>query len=194
MRFDGTLIKWDDSRGFGFIAAAQGGAEIFVHISAFARDGRRPSLGEKLSFEMEMTNDGKKRAVKVWRPDRTGARYAASSTPSAWRPRRKSKGTASTVIGVLLVAALAAYGYEQYARRVAAYRPTSPDRPAAAAPAPVAGPAQPNWRCDGRSYCSQMRSCAEAKFFLNNCPNTKMDGNHDGVPCEQQWCTGPAAQ
>lgn len=44
------------------------------------------------------------------------------------------------------------------------------------------------YACDGRTYCSQMRSCAEAKFFLNNCPGTKMDGNNDGVPCEQQWC------
>ena len=44
------------------------------------------------------------------------------------------------------------------------------------------------FRCDGRTYCSQMRSCAEAKFFLKNCPNVKMDGNHDGIPCERQWC------
>jgi hypothetical protein len=42
--------------------------------------------------------------------------------------------------------------------------------------------------CDGRTYCSQMHSCAEAKFFLKNCPNVKMDGNHDGIPCEKQWC------
>ena len=40
------------------------------------------------------------------------------------------------------------------------------------------------FRCDGRQYCSQMRSRAEAEFFLRNCPNTKMDGDRDGVPCE----------
>ena len=45
-----------------------------------------------------------------------------------------------------------------------------------------------NYRCDGRIHCSQMRSCDEAKFFLKNCPGVKMDGNHDGVPCEKQWC------
>jgi endonuclease YncB( thermonuclease family) len=44
-------------------------------------------------------------------------------------------------------------------------------------------------RCDGRQYCSQMTSCAEAKWFLKNCPGMKMDGNSDGVPCEKQWCT-----
>ena len=43
-------------------------------------------------------------------------------------------------------------------------------------------------RCDGRTYCSQMTSCAEATYFLRNCPDTKMDGNNDGIPCERQWC------
>ena len=47
----------------------------------------------------------------------------------------------------------------------------------------------PRFNCDGRTFCSQMTSCEEAKFFLNNCPNTKMDGNNDGVPCEEQWCS-----
>ena len=45
-----------------------------------------------------------------------------------------------------------------------------------------------NFTCDGREYCSQMTSCEEATYFIDNCPNTKMDGNHDGVPCEKQWC------
>lgn len=44
------------------------------------------------------------------------------------------------------------------------------------------------YSCDGRQYCSQMSSCEEATFFLENCPNTKMDGNYDGVPCERQHC------
>jgi len=44
------------------------------------------------------------------------------------------------------------------------------------------------YRCDGRTRCSQMTSCEEATFFLRNCPDTKMDGNGDGVPCERQWC------
>jgi hypothetical protein len=37
-----------------------------------------------------------------------------------------------------------------------------------------------------------MRSCEEATYFLRNCPNTKMDGDHDGVPCERQWCADGA--
>jgi len=40
------------------------------------------------------------------------------------------------------------------------------------------------FQCDGRMYCSQMTSRSEAEFFINNCPNTKMDGDYDGIPCE----------
>ncbi len=49
-------------------------------------------------------------------------------------------------------------------------------------------PAAPRFSCDSRKHCSQMTSCAEATYFTNNCPNTKMDGNNDGIPCEKQWC------
>ena len=42
--------------------------------------------------------------------------------------------------------------------------------------------------CDGRVHCSQMSSCAEATFFLQHCPGVKLDGDNDGVPCEQQFC------
>ncbi len=44
------------------------------------------------------------------------------------------------------------------------------------------------YRCDGRTHCSQMTSCAEATYFLKNCPGVKMDGDNDGIPCEEQWC------
>lgn len=44
------------------------------------------------------------------------------------------------------------------------------------------------FHCDGRTHCSEMTSCEEAMYFLRHCPGVKMDGNGDGVPCEQQWC------
>jgi Excalibur calcium-binding domain/Domain of unknown function (DUF4124) len=54
-------------------------------------------------------------------------------------------------------------------------------------PVPAAAPSI-KFRCDGRIHCSKMNSCAEAKFFLSNCPGVKMDGDGDGIPCEEQWC------
>lgn len=58
----------------------------------------------------------------------------------------------------------------------------APVSPLSSKPAVIA------FKCDGRKYCSQMTSCAEAKSFLQNCPGTEMDGDADGVPCESQWC------
>lgn len=55
-------------------------------------------------------------------------------------------------------------------------------------PVTAPAPAAPAFRCDGRTRCTQMRSCAEAHYFLANCPGVQMDGNRNGVPCEEQWC------
>lgn len=40
------------------------------------------------------------------------------------------------------------------------------------------------FQCDGRVYCGDMHSRAEAEFFVKHCPGAKMDGDNDGVPCE----------
>lgn len=46
------------------------------------------------------------------------------------------------------------------------------------------------FKCDGRQHCSQMKSYAEATYFIKYCPNTKMDGDNDGIPCERQFNNG----
>lgn len=38
--------------------------------------------------------------------------------------------------------------------------------------------------CGSKRYCREMSSCAEAKFYLNECGLTRLDGDEDGVPCE----------
>lgn len=71
------------------------------------------------------------------------------------------------------------------AQPIAQAAPVAPAK--TVAPAGPVSPATP-YRCDGRTHCSQMRSCSEAKYFLANCPGVKMDGDGDGIPCEKQWC------
>ena len=75
----------------------------------------------------------------------------------------------------------------------ASYQSGRSSRNVSTAPQPSPTPArQPQlastakFKYDGRQYCSQMSSCAEATYFLKNCPGVKMDGDNDGVPCEQQ--------
>lgn len=38
--------------------------------------------------------------------------------------------------------------------------------------------------CADSKYCKEMTSCAEAKFYLNECGESRLDRDHDGVPCE----------
>jgi hypothetical protein len=45
-----------------------------------------------------------------------------------------------------------------------------------------------NFSCTGKTTCSAMTSCAEAKYYLNKCPFQNIDGDSDGIPCEDQWC------
>jgi endonuclease YncB( thermonuclease family) len=39
--------------------------------------------------------------------------------------------------------------------------------------------------CGAKRYCGEMSSCGEAKFYLLRCGLSRLDGNHDGVPCEK---------
>ena len=52
---------------------------------------------------------------------------------------------------------------------------------------PSSAPASSRSYRDGRTRCSQMTSCEEGTFFIENCPSTEMDGDGDGIPCESQW-------
>ena len=193
MRLTGTLRTWHDDRGFGFIAPTQGGAELFVHISALPRDGARPTIGEKLTYEIGRGKDGKPQAVQVQRQAIGDWHKASHARPHERRPARTGLG--KRVVVLLLLGALGVFGVHRYQTRVPPPAQLSAEA-IAEAPIKAAVPhVQPTeFRCDGRKYCSQMTSCAEAKQFLKNCPGVQMDGNHDGVPCEQQWCTSPWAK
>jgi Excalibur calcium-binding domain len=95
------------------------------------------------------------------------------------------------LIILLILASLGWYGYGKYqqaTRQVRAEQAYSTDSPSERPSARPERPASKSFACDGRTHCSQMTSCEEATWFLQNCPGTKMDGNNDGIPCERQWC------
>lgn len=52
-------VKWfNDPKGYGFIEAAEGGPDIFVHFSAIEGDGHK-SLTEGQEVEFEVTQGPK---------------------------------------------------------------------------------------------------------------------------------------
>jgi cold shock CspA family protein len=179
MRIDGKLVKWNDERGFGFILADSGGPEVFVHVSGFRGWGGRPRLGERVSFEIALDEDQRKRAVDV-RPirPRSVRRDAAASSRT---------GPLRAVAGIVLLIAAAAGIYHYASERFPGAHAVEVTAPSGA-PVVVTESDDGRFRCDGRQHCSQMTSCAEARFFLRHCPGTQMDGDGDGEPCENQWC------
>lgn len=199
MRTHGTLTRWNDDRGFGFITPALGNADIFVHVSAFPRDGVRPRIGELISFELSTGADGKQSAARVMR----AGSQAVRRRPLQRRAAPTQRSWVATLVLLLLIGGMGAFAYEQLA-----HHPPSPHSSAPSADAPAqarrlisTGAASTQLRreaaaavreaaftCDGRNRCSQMRSCAEARQFLRQCPGMQMDGDGDGEPCEQQWC------
>ena len=50
----GTVKWFNGTKGFGFIQPDDGGADVFVHISAVERAGMRSlTEGQKVSYELE---------------------------------------------------------------------------------------------------------------------------------------------
>ena len=90
---------------------------------------------------------------------------------------------------MMLVVGVAGYAYTHHKRRTTANAAPERQDPKAARTIDSAPVAPASFRCDGSIHGSQMTSWAEAKFFVKHRPGTKMDGNGDGVPSEQQRCT-----
>ena len=94
------------------------------------------------------------------------------------------------VLLLLIVGIALAYHFGRVpsvADRSEAVESDAPER--AARRVPIAAE---TFTCEGKTRCREMRSCAEATFYLAHCPGVKIDGDNDGVPCESQWCGGDA--
>ncbi len=49
----------------------------------------------------------------------------------------------------------------------------------------ASAPQATSFTCGRKTYCREMTSCAEARFYLRRCGLTTIDGDDDGVPCEK---------
>jgi CspA family cold shock protein len=61
----GTVKFFNDDKGFGFITPENGGADVFVHVSALQQGGSLRE-GDKVSFELgQDSKTGKSKAENV---------------------------------------------------------------------------------------------------------------------------------
>ncbi|OUE40925.1 hypothetical protein BZY95_13255 [Billgrantia desiderata SP1] len=103
MRHEGKLTEWNDAKGFGFITPATGGPRVFVHISAFPRGGRRPTLNEPITYHLTRDSQNRPRAQK--------ALYLKAARHASPRSRGLMLASAIAAAFFALLAALSAAGH-----------------------------------------------------------------------------------
>ncbi|MCP5422463.1 MAG: cold shock domain-containing protein [Chromatiaceae bacterium] len=178
----GKLNRWNDGRGFGFISPEGGGPDVFVHVSALKNMARRPLVGDEITFELDLDNKGKKRAVNA---SIVGVSSIRADTK---KPRKKrieqSRGIFGKLFTVIFVLGAGAAVISMLGEKTISM-------PNASGPlgwSSMERAERANFSCAGKTRCAEMSSCKEALFYLTNCPGVKIDGDGDGVPCEDQWC------
>ena len=177
MRYQGRITDWKDERGFGFITPNGGGPKVFLHIKSFGRGQPRPEGSELVTYELVKDEKKGPRAENVL--------FVGSRTTSARRGESR-RGIAAPLISALFVVGLGAYGWQHYTAARSSHRSSPPAAVESARPFV----STPKFQCQGKTRCSQMTSCEEAKFYLKNCPGVQIDGDHDGIPCERELCGG----
>lgn len=96
MRGKGNVVHWDDGKGFGFIEDSQSGEQVFLRIKAVTQRGRRPRVGDRVSYRISRDTKGRFRADNVRYADRQGKLASVGA----------AIGALPDVVGVLFVVAL----------------------------------------------------------------------------------------
>lgn len=174
MRLQGRVTEWNDERGFGFVTQNGTGARAFLHASELNGGSRRPTAGDLITYELGKDEQGRMQVrqaqfVGTGRPTTAGATGALRSA----------------AVGLLVVLLVGYIGYVRFSNpnstvSASIYKTVS---------ARDALRPHPEFQCrPEKNSCSKMTSCAEALFHQERCGIQNMDGDHDGIPCEQQWC------
>lgn len=122
----GTLVRWKDDKGFGFIEPETGPGtdshtDIFIHVSQLRHMSRRPQEGDIIFFQIEHKPGGKLNAIEARIEGVEVKADAEVKTKSRSKPTSKLKPKHGTPIGPILyrigimmvVLAIASFAYNR---------------------------------------------------------------------------------
>ncbi len=185
----GDMIHWNDDKGYGFIEPEDGSPNVFIHITALKKTPRRPVTGDVISYQISTDRRGKPKAVnavieavRIQREEMSGY--------------KKSGRGFKFIIALLIIISGFSYWYISKNRNI--YKDIAGKAGKVLKNLDVKGKFKKSatsdsdsrkFECQGKTKCSEMTSCAEATFYLRNCPGVEIDGDGDGIPCERQLCS-----
>jgi len=105
----GKLKRWNDDKGFGFIASADG-RDIFIYVSSLKRMERRPKVGDVIIYQIHTDNDRKKRAVNA----RIEGVAEVRQRPVRENVKIQNNGWFSRVITIVLLISLGSFAYSKF--------------------------------------------------------------------------------
>jgi cold shock CspA family protein len=191
----GKLVRWIDEKGFGFIKPENGKNDIFIHISALKNMSRNPVIGDLILYEINVDSTGKQRAVNALIEGVSQNVNIApiEKTIKSAPPRKKNESSRKNYnaktqtkslrsLYLVIILGLGIFIYEKFLTNKNVIDPKKISETVA-----KSVDYNQQFKCEGKVYCTQMSTYDEAFFYLNNCPGTKMDGDGDGIPCEQQF-------
>jgi uncharacterized membrane protein YsdA (DUF1294 family)/cold shock CspA family protein len=114
MQKQGTVVKWDDARGFGFIRSAGSSGDVFVHVRDFrASNGGTPRQGMAVTFEEIHVGGKGPRAMAVRPADEAasaGSDNSRQRSPKFARSRSHRGDSAPASGAAFALPLMAAYG------------------------------------------------------------------------------------
>lgn len=131
VRQRGIIVKWDDEKGFGFIAPEVGTGDVFAHIKAVV-GARRPVVGDEVWYFPGKDDRGRARATQVQFVTATGlptgrtlalnfsAAFVAALALSAWAGRISA--VFPVVYAMMSAVTVAAYWHDKTNARHGASR------------------------------------------------------------------------
>lgn len=170
-------MKWKEGQGYGFIKRNGETGQTFVHVSSFPVGQSHPKEGELVTYEMAVGAKGE-HAINVQYVNR--AKHVIK--PTRFEKPKRNRNYFSLIVmmifGFLILTLMSPKKSGLHEATVESSNPL-----------PLSLTQQDHtFQCSGKSKCHEMTSCDEAIYYLKNCPGTLMDGDGDGLPCEDEWC------
>lgn len=195
MLHQGKLKDWNPTQGKGFIQRDKAVPDIRISSSGFRKKPEKLQDGDSIFFQIEVDPQGKPKAVSAYK---AGQHFAPA--PELKKPALSSLLFQQLLSGAVGLSIVAWLGYQSWLlfstnALVATelvevdHQQTNPSVLENPVWPPVQAQQGLQFQCEGKQHCSEMSSCEEAEFYLEQCPNVLIDGDRDGIPCERQLCS-----